>query len=141
MFLVRPATLEDASTLLKLAKMVHFINLPADPEIIRDKIVRSRKSFAGEPASPREREFVFVIEDTNTGNVIGTSSVIGCLSWPGHPHTFLKVRRRELYSTDLQTGQVHVTVQLCTDESGISEVGGSSWGRRTADTRRNSAWC
>ena len=32
MFLVRPATLEDASTLLKLAKMVHFINLPADPE-------------------------------------------------------------------------------------------------------------
>ncbi len=124
MFLVRPATLEDASTLLKLAKMVHFINLPADPEIIRDKIVRSRKSFAGEPASPREREFVFVIEDTNTGNVIGTSSVIGCLSWPGHPHTFLKVRRRELYSTDLQTGQVHVTVQLCTDESGISEVGG-----------------
>ncbi len=124
MFLVRPATLEDASTLLKLAKMVHFINLPADPEIIRDKIVRSRKSFAGEPASEREREFVFVIEDTNTGNVIGTSSVIGCLSWPGHPHTYLKVRRRELYSTDLQTGQVHVTVQLCTDESGISEVGG-----------------
>ncbi len=124
MFLVRPATLEDASTLLKLAKMVHFINLPADPEIIRDKIVRSRKSFAGEPASPQEREFVFVLEDTDTGNVIGTSSVIGCLSWPGHPHTFLQVRRRELYSTDLQTGQVHVTVQLCTDESGISEVGG-----------------
>ena len=124
MFLVRPATLEDASTLLKLAKIVHFITLPSDPAIIRDKHLRSRSIFAGEPASPREREFVFVIEDTNTGNVIGTSSVIGCLSWPGHPHTFLKVRRRELYSTDLQTGQVHVTVQLCTDESGISEVGG-----------------
>jgi len=124
MFLVRPATLEDASTLLKLAKMVHFINLPADPEIISNKIVRSRKSFAGEPDSPREREFMFVIEDTGTGNVIGTSSVIGCLSWPGHPHTYLQVRRRELYSTDLQTGQVHVTVQLCTDESGPSEVGG-----------------
>ena len=61
MFLIRPATIEDAPTLLKLAKMVHFINLPADPEIIRDKIVRSRKSFAGEPDSPQEREFMFVL--------------------------------------------------------------------------------
>jgi arginine N-succinyltransferase len=124
MFLVRPANLEDAPTLLKLAKMVHFINLPADPEIIRTKIVRSRKSFAGEPDNPHEREFVFVLEETNTGNVIGTSSVIGCMSWPGWPHTYLQVRRREHYSTDLQTGQVHVTLQLCTDESGTAEVGG-----------------
>lgn len=124
MFLVRPATLEDAPTLLKLAKMVHFINLPADPEIIREKIVRSRKSFAGEPDSPQQREFVFVLEETDTGNVIGTSSVIGCLSYPGRPHTYLEVRRREHYSTDLQTGQVHLTLQLRTDESGPTEVGG-----------------
>ncbi len=124
MFLVRPATIEDTPTLLKLAKMVHFINLPADPEILRTKIVRSRKSFAGEPESPNDREFVFVLEDKATGNVIGTSSVIGCLSSPERPHTYLNVRRREHYSVDLQTGQVHLTVQLCTDESGISEVGG-----------------
>ncbi len=61
MFLIRPATVEDTPTLLKLAKMVHFINLPADPDVIHTKIVRSRKSFAGEPTSPREREFVFVL--------------------------------------------------------------------------------
>ena len=124
MFLIRPATVEDAPTLLKLAKMVHFVNLPADPEIIRSKITRSRRSFAGEVSSPRERLFVFVLEDTDTGNVVGTSSVIPCLSWPGVPHVFLRVRRRELYSTDLQTGQVHLTLQLGTDESGPSEVGG-----------------
>ncbi len=124
MFLVRPATVEDAPTLLKLAKMVHFVNLPADPEIIRTKIVRSRKSFAGEPASPHEREFMFVLADTDTGNVVGTSSVISCMSWPGRPHTYLQVRKREHYSEDLQTGQVHMTLQLGTDESGPSEVGG-----------------
>ncbi len=124
MFLVRPATLEDTSTLLKLAKMVHFINLPADPEIIRGKIVRSRKSFAGEPDTPQEREFVFVLEDTDTGNVIGTSSVISSLSWPGRPHTYFQIRKREFYSTDLQTGQVHLTLKLETDETGPSEVGG-----------------
>ncbi len=111
MFLLRPATLEDAPTLLKLAKMVHFINLPADPEIIRAKNVRSRKSFAGEPASHEEREFMFVLEDTDTGNVVGTSSVISCLSSPGRPHTYLQVRKREHYSDDLQTGSVHMTLQ------------------------------
>lgn len=124
MFLIRPANVDDVSTLLKLARMVHFINLPADNEIIRGKVVRSRKSFAGEPASPHEREFVFVLEDTETGNVIGTSSLIPCMSWPGRPHTFLVVRKRERYSTDLQTGHVHMTLQLGTDETGPSEVGG-----------------
>ncbi len=124
MFLIRQATVDDAPTLLKLAKMVHFINLPADPEIIRTRIVRSRKSFAGQATSPRERQFMFVIEETGTGNVIGTSSVVSCISWPGRPHTYLQLRKRELYSTDLQTGQVHLTLKLGNDESGPSEIGG-----------------
>ncbi len=123
MFLIRQASPEDASTLLKLAKMVHFINLPADPEIIRTKIARSRKSFAGE-ADDRERQFMFVLVETDTGNVIGTSSIICCLSWPGRPHTYMQVRRREHYSRDLQGGQVHVTLQLGTDETGPTEIGG-----------------
>ncbi len=124
MFLVRPATVDDLPALLKLAKMVHFINLPADTEILRQKIVRSRKSFAGEATTPREREFVFVLESSDTNNVIGTSSIISCLSWPGRPHTFMQVRKREHYSTDLQTGSVHMTLQLGTDETGPSEIGG-----------------
>ncbi|MCH6563052.1 MAG: SPOR domain-containing protein, partial [Myxococcales bacterium] len=61
-------------------------------------------------------------EDTETGNVIGTSSVISRLSWPGRPHTYFQIRKREFYSTDLQTGQVHLTLQLGTDETGPSEV-------------------
>jgi arginine N-succinyltransferase len=124
MFLIRQATHDDVPTLLKLAKMVHFINLPADPEILRQKIARSRRSFAGESPSEREREFVFVLEDTETGNVLGTSSIVSCLSWPGRPHTFLTVRKREHFSRDLQTGQVHLTLQLGTDETGPSEIGG-----------------
>lgn len=45
MFLIRRAKIEDTGTLLKLARMVHFINLPADKDIISDKIMRSRESF------------------------------------------------------------------------------------------------
>jgi arginine N-succinyltransferase len=45
MFLMRRARTEDVATLLKLAKMVHFINLPADKDIIADKALWSRQCF------------------------------------------------------------------------------------------------
>src|SRR5204862_5343741 len=53
---MRRAKVEDTGTLLKLARMVHFINLPADKDIITDKVMRSRESFLkaaglGEPGN------------------------------------------------------------------------------------------
>lgn len=124
MFRIRQAVSEDSSTLLKLAKMVHFINLPSDPDIINAKLARSRRSFAGRAVNDQEREFMFVLEDTDTGNIVGTSSIISTISWPGHPHTYFQVAKHEYYSEDLQTGQVHTTLQLGIDETGPSEIGG-----------------
>lgn len=45
MFIIRRARIEDLATLLKLARMVHFINLPADNDIIAAKILHSRNCF------------------------------------------------------------------------------------------------
>jgi arginine N-succinyltransferase len=124
MFVIRQAMPDDAATLLKLAKMVHFINLPADLDIIGAKISRSRRSFAGEVQDERERQFMFVLEDGETGGVIGTSSLICKMGWVGWPHICLQVRRREHFSRDLNTGAMHTTIQVTTDESGPSELGG-----------------
>jgi len=124
MFLIRNAQLDDASSLLKLARMVHSNNLPDDPELLRAKIIRSRKSFTFVPMERQEREFLFVLEDTDTGNVIGSSAVIPAMGGPGKPHLYFQVRKREFYSEDLQTGQVHVTLQLGQDETGPTEIGG-----------------
>jgi hypothetical protein len=44
-FIIRQATIDDVPTLVKLARLVHFINLPADREIIYAKVVRSRECF------------------------------------------------------------------------------------------------
>jgi len=44
-FLIRRAKVEDVATLYKLARMVHFINLPADKDLISEKVVRSRQCF------------------------------------------------------------------------------------------------
>ena len=124
MFVIRQAIPDDVQTLLKLARMVHFINLPADRDIIAAKVARSRRSFAGEVDDDRQRQFMFVLEDTETGGVVGTSSLICRIGWEGCPQVYLQVRRREHFSRDLNTGAVHMTIQVMTDESGPSELGG-----------------
>ena len=55
MFVIRQATLDDLPTLLKLAKMVHFINLPADKDLLAEKpfgidLAASRSGPNGQPA-------------------------------------------------------------------------------------------
>ena len=124
MFLIREARGEDIPQLLKLSRLVHSFNLPQDRDALATKVDRSRRAFAGQVKESRGREFVFVLEDIATNSVVGTSSLYSCISWPGHPHLFFRTRRREHYSKDLSTGQVHVTIQLSTDESGPSEIGG-----------------
>ncbi len=124
MFLIREARSEDTPTLQRLARLVHSFNLPQDRVALTAKVERSRQAFAGKAKEARGREFVFVLEDTDTNSVVGSSSLFSCISWPGHPHLYFQVRKREHYSKDLGTGQVHVTIQLGTDESGPSEIGG-----------------
>lgn len=66
MFLMRRAKIEDVPTLLKLARMVHFINLPADRDIIADKVQWSRTCFA-ELARRRKRDGTLTPERATGG--------------------------------------------------------------------------
>lgn len=137
MFLIRRAKPEDLDIIGKLAKTVHFINLPSDREIISEKIQRSRVSFRavanGEkielPASDGSAAaaspiFMFVIEDTETRNCLGTSMAVSKMGGPGHPNLSFLLTRKEMFSNDLQMGATHVIARLFMDESGPSEIGG-----------------
>jgi len=150
MFLIRRAKVDDIPTLLKLAKMVHFINLPPDREIIAEKVAWSRNCFlmaaSGEVgAAPRKREspaehgalaagirgitgrsplFMFVLEEIETRGVIGTSQIISRMGGPGHPNVSLQLSRKEMFSQSLQMGVTHTVAKLYLDESGPTEIGG-----------------
>ncbi len=183
MFLMRRARIEDVGTLLKLAKMVHFINLPAEKDIISDKVMRSRESFLkaaelkrdggasdgssrAEPAliaasveareaasnppvkgsssadsataaSPVQRAesgvaamttrsdlFMFVLEDVESGGVLGTSQIISRMGGPGAPNVSLQLSYKEFFSKSLQVGAKHAVAKLVLDETGPTEIGG-----------------
>lgn len=158
--------------------MVHFINLPADQNIIAAKVAWSRQCFMlaeetvpvegsvsnaasngkkpGKPlsrqseqtqkaaaSSPRSERstgggiasglkdltgrsplFLFVLEEMESRGVIGTSQIISRMGGPGQPNLSLALKRRELFSTSLQTGVTHTLAQLYLDESGPTEIGG-----------------
>lgn len=151
MFVVRRSIPEDSSTLLKLAKMVHFINLPPDEAIIQQKILQSRRGFMLVGAEqygtkPRLLDrlttrvganhlpagydsvtgsfFMFTLEDHDSGAVVGTSQVHGRMGGPGNPNYFYRLTVEELFSKSLQVGTKHTVARMDTDESGPAEVGG-----------------
>lgn len=148
MFLVRQSKAEDVSTLLKLARMVYFINLPPNEQIIQNKIEFSAKAVrraAGVKETPRsphlrrrrpnraggwaeiEEEsdlFMFSIEDTQTRGIIGTSQVRAHQGGPGNPNWTFRVTERPFRSERLGWGSTHKVGQLYGDETGPSEIGG-----------------
>ncbi len=135
MFLIRRSNVEDVPTLLKLAKMVHFINLPADRDIIAEKVMWSRECFVRALAEPtaapdagggRDRSdlFMFTLEDTESGSVLGTSQLIARIGGPGQPNVCFQLSPREMFSKTLQVGATHVVAKLVLDETGPTEIGG-----------------
>src|SRR5262245_35941361 len=99
--------------------MVHFINLPADREVIYSKVTRSRECFlkaagvgnghaadehettrnngaeSGLRAAMKNSEFfMFVLEDTDSGACLGTSQVIAKMGGAGNPNYSLKLQKR-----------------------------------------------
>lgn len=150
MFLIRQTKPKDVGTLLKLARMVFFINLPPDEQIISDKIAHSARCFqkaAGvnpdehKPTRRRSNHggapgtssgwaemdsdvFMFTLEDTETVGVIGTSQVKSHMGGPGNPNWSMRLKEKQFFSKELGQGTTHTVMQLFGDESGPSEVGG-----------------
>jgi len=142
-YVIRQAIPDDVELFLKLAKMVHFINLPPDGEIILDKVRWSRKCFknvrAGEPdadsasmkdlshlggAAGRSPQYMFALENAETGAPVGSSALISQMGSAENPNLYFRLSRKEFFSKDLQSGFTHICATLALDTSGPSEIGG-----------------
>lgn len=122
-FLIRPAEERDLPQLKGFAARVYFINLPRETDLLRQNLQLSMKSFAGE-VKKGDGLYIFSIEDTETGDAVGTSCLIERHGTREAPHTFFELKRRDVYSKTLKGGFTHEVLELGFDSDGPSEIGG-----------------
>ncbi|WP_423143045.1 arginine N-succinyltransferase [Parablastomonas sp. CN1-191] len=101
-----------------------FTNLPPDRKALGAKLERSAAAFAApESDGPRDDLYVFVLENTATGEVRGTCQVFGSVGrkWPFYSY---RIGALTQHSEELGRTFRADILNLSTDLEGASEVGG-----------------
>jgi arginine N-succinyltransferase len=123
MLVVRPIRKDDYAELYKIAEESGhgFTSLPVNEELLRNKIARSEASVHKDVEKPGDEGYLFVLEDTDTGAVLGTSGIeaaVGMTDAFYHYHMGKVVHSSEalkVYNTvDILT--------LCNDYTGMTEI-------------------
>lgn len=122
-FVLRSARLDDLKDLRDLASQFSLLNLPADKKILTEKIERSVASFAGD-LPKNQAEYLFVCEDLETEQIVGSSLILAKHGTEEIPHYFFRISKRNRFSDDLGVGFIHQVLQFREDTDGPTEVGG-----------------
>ncbi|EQC52564.1 arginine N-succinyltransferase [Bacteriovorax sp. DB6_IX] len=124
MFKLRAVQLKDIDDLFELSKLYTFINLPADRDMIEEKVKNSLKTFEKPSDDLAENHYIFVLEDLEKNNVIGCSMIHAQHGTEEEPHFYLTVGQENKFSQSINTGFIHGTLKLGFDTNGPSEIGG-----------------
>ena len=124
-FRIRAARGKDFDAFYQMAKLTGggFTNLPADRGTLVKKLSRSDQSFARKGDEQAGDLYVFVLEDSNTGEVRGTCQVFGKV---GVVQPFYSYHLNTLTQSSPELGKTfhNQMLSLTTDLEGCSEVGG-----------------
>lgn len=77
MKIIRPIKASDYQTLHEIAKEsgIGFTSLPVNEELLRHKITKAEAAALSTPTEPGMQSYLFVMEDTETGEVVGTTGI------------------------------------------------------------------
>ncbi len=123
-WLIRQARPEDIKDLLKLARRLDSVNLPADEPAISGLIHKSRESFASRSREIVHSQFLFVIENAATGEVVGSSQILDKHGIVNRPHIGFKLVQVEKSSRTMNRSFTHTCMKLEWNSEGITEIGG-----------------
>ena len=122
---VRPAIAEDVGALLELASKAGkgLSNLPPDLKTLAAQVEQSSAQFATDIKAPDDERYIFVLEDVESGEVIGTSSIFSAV---GKIYGFYSYKLGKLIHTSSGLNQraEFDVLHLANDFTGESEVGG-----------------
>ncbi len=123
MIVVRPIKENDYDALYQIAvDSGHgFTSLPVNEAILRNKIRHSEESFVPNVNQPGDQGYLFVMEDTDTGEIVGTSGIEAAvgLDSPFYHYHLGKVVHS---SSELKVHNTVETLTLCNDNTGVSEI-------------------
>ena len=123
MLVIRPITEADYPALMQIAhdSGVGFTSLPTNEQLLRSRIAHSVESFATDTDKPGNEGYLLVMENTETGEVVGTSgleSAVGLESAFYHYHLGKVVHS----SQELKLHNTIETLTLCNDYTGAAEL-------------------
>lgn len=124
MFILRSVQPKDLKDLYTLSNIMTFINLPADEELISSKIESSMRSFKRPSSELFKNYYIFVLEDFESGEILGCSMIHAQHGTEHEPHFYLTVGQEAKFSQTINTGFVHGTLKLGLDFNGPTEIGG-----------------
>lgn len=122
-FEIRGAVTADEDAVLDLARHLNSVNLPHDRAHVRRLLEHSEKSFRGE-VPERRRKFVFLICARETGEAVGTSTIVAQLGRRDAPYIYLDVIDEEKYSSALDRHFHHTVLRIGFSYDGPTELGG-----------------
>ena len=122
---VRMARASDLDALFDLAALTGggMTNLPHDRDSLGEKIAWSERSLAADIVQPDNEFYMLMLEDEESGKVLGTASIYSRLgaTWPFYSY---KIHRITHLSHDLERSFAAEVLHLVNDFDGASEVGG-----------------
>lgn len=123
MKIMRPIRKDDYEALNRIAveSGVGFTSLPVDETLLKGKIDRAVASFSKEVEKPDSEHYLFVMEDTETGEVVGTAGIEAAV---GIDDVFYSYHHGKVVHSSRELG-VHnevETLTLCNDYTGMSEI-------------------
>lgn len=123
MFVIRPIENKDRELLHRIAveSGPGFTSLPDNPELLAEKIEGSVTTLSNPDAGPGPETYLFVLEDNESGEVIGTcgiTSAVGLDTPFYHYHLSTVVHS----SRELGVYNEFKTLNLCNDYTGSSEL-------------------
>ncbi|PHR85166.1 MAG: arginine N-succinyltransferase [Colwellia sp.] len=123
MIIIRPIKATDYNDLHRIAidSGYGFTSLPVNEDILRKRITHSEDSFRLQVSKPGNQGYLFVMEDTQTGQVIGTTGIEAAVGLDNafyHYHLGKVVHS----SRELNIHNTVETLALCNDYTGATEI-------------------
>jgi arginine N-succinyltransferase len=123
MMRLRQATMNDLNGIHRLAidAGIGITTLPKDKSVLETRLKLSCNSFKKQVTEPQDEYYLFVLEDTTTGTIAGTSAIEANL---GHalPFYSYKLSTRTRTSKSLKIRTDYQVLSLVNDLHGYSEI-------------------